>query len=123
MQVKRKGSNKRSKVKPKAALVWRTGQCPVHQEIQLQTCQSREFWESLHYNSPDCPVHHRTVRCASGATTTSRQRSSAKCIQCATVRASVRAAPEGAPDSVQRLSGATPDCPVTQKIEAPTVEP
>jgi hypothetical protein len=50
--VKRKGSNKGSKVKPKAALVWRTGlsgvppdnvqcttgQCPVHQGIQLQTC-------------------------------------------------------------------------------------
>jgi hypothetical protein len=70
IQVKRKGSNKGSKVRPKAALVWRTGlsgvppdsvwcptgQCPVHQGIQLQTCQSQEFWEPLRYNSPDCPV-------------------------------------------------------------------
>jgi len=90
----------------------------------LQCAQKSEQRQKAHRTvNSDCPVHHRTVRCASGATATSRQRSSAKCIQCATVRASVRAAPEGAPDSVQRLSGATPDCPVTQKIEAPTVEP
>jgi hypothetical protein len=35
-------------------------------------------------------VAHRTVRCASGATATSRQRSSAEGIKCATVRARVR---------------------------------
>jgi hypothetical protein len=68
-----------------------------------------------------CPVAHRTVRCASGATATSRQRSSAEHIECATVRARVRAGPDGAPDSEQCLSGAPPDCPVPQKIEAPTV--
>jgi hypothetical protein len=68
-----------------------------------------------------CPVGHRTVRCASGATATSRQRSSAEGIKCATVRARVRAAPEGAPDSLQDLSGAPPGCPVAQKTEAPTV--
>jgi hypothetical protein len=32
-------------------------------------------------------------------------------------------APDGAPDSLQDLSGAPPDCPVAQKTEAPTVEP
>jgi hypothetical protein len=32
-------------------------------------------------------------------------------------------APEGAPDSEQCLSGAPPDCPVTQLSEALTVEP
>ena len=68
-----------------------------------------------------CLVAHRTVRCASGATATSRQRSSAKRIQCATLRAEVRHASEGAPDSLQDLSGAPPDCPVAQKTEAPTV--
>jgi hypothetical protein len=67
------------------------------------------------------PVGHRTVRCASGATTTSRQRSSAEGIKYPTVRARVRAAPEGTPDSLQDLSGAPPDCPVAQKTEAPTV--
>jgi hypothetical protein len=65
-------------------------QCPVHQEIPLRTAHLREFWEPLRYNSPNCPVHHRTVRCASGATATSRQRSSVERIQCATVRACVR---------------------------------
>jgi hypothetical protein len=66
-------------------------------------------------------IIHRTVRCASGATATSRQRSSAEGIKCATVRARVRAEPDGAPDSEQRLSGAPPDCPVAQKTEAPMV--
>jgi hypothetical protein len=66
-------------------------------------------------------IIHQTVRCASGATTTSRQRSSAERIECATVRARVRAETDGAPDSKQCLSGAPPDCPVPQKTEAPTV--
>jgi hypothetical protein len=51
---------KRAKDNPKAALVWRTGQCPVHQGTQLQTCHLREFWEPLRYNSPDCPVCQRS---------------------------------------------------------------
>jgi hypothetical protein len=66
-------------------------------------------------------IIHRTVRCASGATATLRQRSSAEGIKCATVRARVRAEPDGAPDTEQCLSGAPPDCPVAQKTEAPTV--
>jgi hypothetical protein len=66
-------------------------------------------------------VAHRIVRCASGATATSRQWSSAEGIKCATVRARVRAEPDGTPDSEQYLSGAPPDCPVAQKTEAPTV--
>jgi hypothetical protein len=72
-------------------------------------------------STEQCPVAHRTVRCASGATATSRQRSSAEGIKCATVRTRVRAEPDGAPDSEQRLSGAPSDCPVAQKTEAPTV--
>jgi hypothetical protein len=38
-----------------------TGQCPVHQGLQLRTAHLREFWRPLRYNSPDCPVKHRTV--------------------------------------------------------------
>ena len=64
---------------------------------------------------------HRTVRCVSRATATSRQRSSTEGIKCATVRARVRAERDGAPDSEQCLSGAPPDCPVAQKTESPTV--
>jgi hypothetical protein len=51
-----------------------TGQCPVHQGTRSQTRYLREFPRALRYNSPDCPVSHRTVfgahrtvRCASGS--------------------------------------------------------
>jgi hypothetical protein len=66
-------------------------------------------------------IIHRTVRCDSRATATSRQRSSAEGIKCATVHTRVRAEPDGAPDTEQCLSGAPPDYPVVQKTEVPTV--
>jgi hypothetical protein len=70
----RKDSNIESKRQPKCPLVWRTGlssvppdsvrctteQCPVHQGLQLRTAHLREFWETLRYNSPDCPVYQRS---------------------------------------------------------------
>jgi hypothetical protein len=95
--------------------------CPVHQGLQLRTAHLREFWRSLRYNSLDCPVAHRTDRCASGAMATSRQRSSAEGIKCTKVRVRVRVEAGGAPDTEQCLSGAPPDCPVAQKTKAPTV--
>jgi hypothetical protein len=82
----------------------------------------------LRYNSPDCPVKHRTV---SGVTPDCPvcQRSNGyfaptidcKRIQCAIVRARVRARAEGAPDSLQDLSGAPPDIPEGPPVRAPTV--
>ena len=39
------------------------------------------------------------------------------------MRAEVRAEPEGAPDSLQDLSGAPPDSPEAPQVRAPTVEP
>jgi hypothetical protein len=79
--------------------------CPVHQGTPSQTSHLREFSEALRYNSPDmsgAPEEsnselasfgnllrynspdmsgvHRTVRWASGATATSRQRSPAEAI-------------------------------------------
>jgi hypothetical protein len=39
-----------------------------------------------------------------------------------TVRAEVRVAAEGTPDSEQCLSGAAPDCPVPHEYKALTVE-
>jgi hypothetical protein len=68
-----------------------------------------------------CPVAHRTVRCASRATATSAPTVACNRIECTTVRAYVRLALEGAPNSLQDLSDAPPDCPVPQKTEAPTV--
>jgi hypothetical protein len=78
-------------------------------------------------------IIHRTVRCAIGlsdapakqrllaqrsTTTDSCKRYSAR-----TVRAEVRAAARGAPDSEQNMSGAAPDCPVPLEDKAPTVKP
>jgi hypothetical protein len=68
-------------------------------------------------------VSHRTVRCASGATATSRATVDCNRIQCATVRARVRARAVGAPDSLQDLSCAPPDSPEAPQVRAPTVEP
>jgi hypothetical protein len=80
----------------------------------------------------DCPVGHRTVRWAiglSGVLAEQRlqhngplQRTPAEALQCANSSRRVIAAPEGAPDSEQYLSGAAPDCPVPQDVRAPTVE-
>jgi hypothetical protein len=96
-----------------------TAQCPVHQDRKTQTSHSRVSPGDLRYNSSDCPVCHRTVRCTSGATAIQRngrlqkerwQRYSEE--QCATeLERRVR----GAPDSEQDLSGVTLDCPVPQE--------
>jgi hypothetical protein len=41
--------------------VWcATGQCLVHQGLQLRTAHLREFWRPLRYNSSDCPVCQRS---------------------------------------------------------------
>jgi hypothetical protein len=78
-------------------------------------------------------IIHRTVRCNTGLSgvpseqrllrTNSRLQKALNALQCAPARAEVRAAPEGAPDSLQDLSGAPPDYPVAPQVRAPTVEP
>jgi hypothetical protein len=85
-------------------LAQRTVRCTTG--LQLRTAHLREFWRPLRY---------------SGATATSAPTVTCNFIQCATVRAEVRHAPQGAPDILQDLSGAPPDCPVAQKTEAPPV--
>jgi hypothetical protein len=70
-------SKKETEVCPGLAhrTVWcTTGQCPVHQGGTAQTPQLRVSHAPLRYNSPDCPVCHRTVRCTSGATAICAQR-------------------------------------------------
>jgi hypothetical protein len=68
-------------------------------------------------------IIHRTVRCASGATATSRAT-----VDCNALNARLRAQrfrgrAVGAPDSLQDLSGAPPDSPEAPQVRAPTVEP
>jgi hypothetical protein len=55
-----------------------------------------------------CPVHHRTVRCTSGATAICAQRST---LQSEHWNSDVRAASQRGTG----LSGATPDCPVRHR--------
>jgi hypothetical protein len=163
----RKGSNKESKRQPRRhpGLAHRTvrcatGQCPVHQGSRRPTLHLREFSKELRYNSPDYPVHHRTVsgapresnselasfgnplrynspdclvshrtmfgahrtvRCDSGATATSRAT-----VDCNAVKARLRAQRSraragGTPDSLQGLSGAPPDSQAGPHVRAPTV--
>jgi hypothetical protein len=86
------------------------------------------FGNPLRYNSPDCPVSHwtvsgahRTVRCDSGATTTSRST-----VDCNALNARQRAQRSsarvgGTPDSLQGLSSAPPDSQAGPQVRAPTV--
>jgi hypothetical protein len=70
-------------------------------------------------------VGHRTVRCASGAMAKKHNGHSngrLQSEQCADSLHRVRAAPEGAPDSEQCVSGAAPNCPVSQVVRAPMVK-
>jgi hypothetical protein len=68
---------------------------------------------------PNYPVHQAEQRLAS-AMVDSKGRLQRE--QCADSSRRDRAAPEGAPDSEQCLSGAAPDCPMPQNVRAPTVE-
>jgi hypothetical protein len=86
------------------------------------------FGNLLRYNSPDCPVSHRTlsgahrtVWCDSGATTTSRAT-----VDCNALNARLRAQRSsahagGTPDSLQGLSGAPPDSQTGPQVRAPMV--
>jgi hypothetical protein len=115
-----KGSNKESERQPKGTLVWRTGLSGAPEHFSSNLLPSG-ILKALRYNSPDCPVSHRPV--CTGATATSRSNGRLQHIKCASARAEDRAAPEGAPDSLQDLSGAPPDSPEAPRVRAPTVEP
>jgi hypothetical protein len=122
-------TNKRSKLGFKSkgtecALVWRIGLSGVPpnsvrctRTVQLQTRHPRVSAGALRYNSPDCPVCHRTVRCTSRAAALWRNGRQQKCWseeQCANNTRRVR----GAPDSEQYMPGAAPDCPVPHEDKA-----
>ena len=117
----RKGSNKRAKDNPKDTLVWRTRlsgvppnsvRCTRALDVELAT------FGKIRGRSA---IIHRTVQCASRATATSRATVDCNSIQCATVRARVRARAVGALDSLQDLFGAPPDSPEAPPARAPTV--
>jgi hypothetical protein len=112
----RKGSNKESKRQPKGTLVWRTGLSGVPPDSVRCTRALEAELATFGKFRGRSAIIHRTVRCASGATATSRVTVDCNRIQCATVCARVRARTVGAPNSLQDLSGAL-------QVRAPTVEP
>jgi hypothetical protein len=86
------------------------------------------FGNPLRYNSPDCPMSHwivsgahRTVRCDSGATATSRATVDCNALNACLRAQRSRARVGGTPDSLQGLSGAPPDSQVGPQDRAPTV--
>jgi hypothetical protein len=66
IQVKRKGSNKGSKVKPKATLEWRTGLSGVPPDSVRCTRESNSKLASLGKLGGRSAIIHRTVRCNTG---------------------------------------------------------
>jgi hypothetical protein len=115
----RKGSNKKSKRQPKAALVWRIGLSGVPPDsVQCTWVDSLQLASFGNLGSHSAIIH-RTVRCStklsgvpSGVTANNANGRLQKVNndqQCATARAEVRAGAEGAPDSEQLLSGG-PTC-------------
>jgi hypothetical protein len=53
-------------LQPNFSSAWPTGQCPVRQAGPRWTRRSRDLTVTYDYNSPDCPVVHRTVRWCTG---------------------------------------------------------
>jgi hypothetical protein len=98
-------------------LAHRTVRCT--REDRPQTLQLRVSQAQLHYNSLDCLVGHRTIWCASGATTNCATVDSYN-EQCSTMNAAeVRAVGKRG----TRLSGVAPDCPVPHEDKASNGRP
>jgi hypothetical protein len=104
----------------------------IHQTVSGAPRESNSelasFGNPLRYNSPDCPVSHRTVsdahqtvRCDSGATATSRATVDCNALNARLHAQRSRARASGTPDSLQGLSGAPPDSQMGPQDRAPTV--
>jgi hypothetical protein len=117
------GFKRKEQRKPKRTLVWRTG-------LSAGTVQAELF--TFGFLESCSAIIHRTVRWVTGlsgvpaeqrlrsATVDSNGRLQRE--QCADSSRRARAAPEGAPDSEQYMSGAAPGYSVHQDVRAPTVE-
>jgi hypothetical protein len=126
------GFKTKEQKKPKRTLVWRTGLSGVLSDSVRCTRGDRLKLFTFGFLESRSAIIHRTVQCATGLSgVPAEQRLSSATInsngrlqreQCANSSRRVRATPEGAPDSEQCLSGATPDCPVPQEVRAPTVK-
>jgi hypothetical protein len=108
--------------------------CPVcHRTVSYAPGPYDSELAAFGFQKRRSAIIHRTVRCAIGLSgAPSGVMANSATVGCNgrlqsysawTVRAEVRAAARGAPDSAQYLSGAAPDCPVPQEDKAPTVKP
>jgi hypothetical protein len=88
----------------------------MHQGESARTLHLRVSQAQLRYNSSDCPVHHRTVRCTSEATTICAQRSTLTDEQ-------YHGRSQSSGQRGTGLSGATPDCPVPYEDKASNGRP
>jgi hypothetical protein len=98
-------------------LAHRTVRCT--REDRPQTLQLRVSPAQLRYNSPDCPVYHRTVRCASVVTVICAQRSTL----------TVNSAAQWTRQKSEQLVRGAPDYPVSHltvrchmRTKPPTVD-
>jgi hypothetical protein len=100
--------------KTECALVWCTGLSGAPGPYRVEPA-------TLRFEHAHSAIIHRTVRCTSGATTTSRNGRLQKLKNRETMRNSARQSKRrvrGAPDSEQCMSGVAPDCPVPDKDKA-----
>jgi hypothetical protein len=123
------GFKRKEQKKPKRTLVWRTGLSGVPLDSvrctrmdRPQTLHLRVSPGALRYNSPDCPVCHRTVWCTKWSNDYQRNGRLHSALTELQFAIEVRAGARGAPYTKQWLSGAAPDCPVHQAVRAPTVK-
>jgi hypothetical protein len=126
------GFKRKEQKKPKRTLVWRTKLSGVPPDsVRCPGTVQAELFTFGFLDSRSAIIHRTVwwVTGLSGVPAEQRlqrndrlQRTPTKALQCADSSRRVRAAPEGAPDSEQCLSGAAPDCLVPQVVRAPTVE-
>jgi hypothetical protein len=100
-----------------------TRQCSVPRAARLQTCHLRVSGEPLRYNSPDCPVRRRTVRCASGATAPAQRSTPTDTCKSATVRGQFARSQSSRQKAHQTVNSAYPvrhrtvQCPKKSKLQ------
>jgi hypothetical protein len=103
------------------ALRYNSPDCPMYHQtvsgaLEESDSELASFGNPLRYNLPDCPMSHqtmsgahRTVRCGSGATATSRSTVDCNALNARQRAQGSRARTGGTPNSLQGLSGAPPD--------------
>jgi hypothetical protein len=123
------GFKRKEQKKPKRTLVWRIGLSGVPLDSVRCTRGDRLKLFTFRFLESRSAIIHRIVRWVTVLyDVTAEQRLSSATVnsngrlQKVNSSRRVRAAPKGAPDSEQCLSGATPDCSVPQDVRAPTVE-